>query len=105
MYILSLNANNNSMKPTLNLYSENNTEIKKFLEKYYSKNFDLGNNMSYKEEFGNPIDMIDIISCLIDNNDKYNIAIWISVDKDIYICVTSSNLDNIIKYLYERYPY
>ena len=51
------------------------------------------------------IDMIEIISCFIDNNEKFNANLWISLDKDVYICVTNNNLNNIIKYIYERYPY
>lgn len=93
------------MKTTINFYSEKNGEIKKFLEKYYSKNFELENNLFFQKEFDNPIDMIDIISCFIDNNNKFEINLWISLDKDVYICVTDNNLNNLIKYIYERYPY
>lgn len=93
------------MKTTINFYSEETGEIKKFLEQYYSKNFNLDNNLCYKQDFDNPVDMIDIISCFIDNNDKFNANLWISLDKDVYICVTDTNLNNLIKYIYERYPY
>lgn len=93
------------MKTKINFYSEKNGEIKKFLEQYYSKNFELENSLFFQKEFDNPIDMIDIISCFIDNNNKFNINLWISLDKDVYICVTDSNLDSLIKYIYERYPY
>jgi len=48
--------------------------------------------------------MIPIISTLIDNNDKFNIGIWITLDSDIYINITENNLDKIIKYIFERYP-
>lgn len=93
------------MKTKINFYSEKNGEIKKFLEQYYSKNFELENNLFYQKEFDNPIDMIDIISCFIDNNNKFQINLWISLDKDVYICVTDNNLNSLIKYIYERYPY
>lgn len=93
------------MKTTINFYSQKDGEIQKFLEQYYSKNLDLDNNLTYKQDFDNPIDMIDIISCFIDNNDKYNVKLWISLDKDVYICVTDTNLNSLIKYIYERYPY
>lgn len=92
------------MKTKINFYSEKNGEIKKFLEQYYSKNFELENNLFYQKEFDNPIDMIDIISCFIDNNNKFQINLWISLDKDVYICVTDNNLNSLIKYIYERYP-
>lgn len=93
------------MKSSINLFSEKRGEIKKFLELFYSKKIDLQNNLVYKEEFNSPIDMIDFISCFIDNNNKFNACLWISIDKDVYICVTENNLNSIIKYLYERYPY
>ena len=48
--------------------------------------------------------MIDLISAIIDNNDKYNISAWINLDEDIFIKISNSNLNDIIKYLYERYP-
>ena len=90
---------------SINFYSEITGEIKKFLELYYSKNFNIDNFLSYKLNFENPIDMIEIMSCFIDNNDKFQISLWISLDKNVYILIDDSNLNNIIKYIYERYPY
>jgi hypothetical protein len=92
-------------KPSINFYSENDGEIKKFLELFYSKNLILENNLQYHEEFDNPIDMINIISCFIDNNNKFNISLWVSLDEDVFISVTENNINKIIKYLYERFPY
>lgn len=93
------------MKPTINLFSEQSGEIKNFLEAYYSKTLELKDDLIYKKEFETPIDMIDFISCFIDNNNKFNINLWISIDKDVYICVTDNNINSLIKYFYERYPY
>ena len=99
------NTNTTNMNTLINFYSEKKGEIKKFLELYYSKNINISDNYFWKKEFENPIDMIDIMSCFIDNNDKFQMNLWISLDKDIYICITDSNLNKIIKYIYERYPY
>ncbi len=93
------------MKPSINLFSEKYGEIKKFLDLYYSKNFNLNNDFSYKKDFESPIEMIDFLCCFIDNNDKFEINLWITIDKNVYICVTDQNLDYLIKYFYERYPY
>lgn len=87
------------------IYSEINGEIKKFLESFYSKNFNLSNNLFWENKYQSPIDMIDIISVFIDNNEKFSINVWISLDENIYICVTEQNLDKLIRYIYERYPY
>lgn len=88
-------------KPNLNLYSQNENDILNFLERFYNKKFEKAiENFSFE----NPIEMVDMISTLIDNNDKYNISAWINLDEDIYMKITNSNLNDIIKYLYERYP-
>lgn len=93
------------MKTTLNFYSEKNGEIKKFLEQYYSKNLNLKNNLICKIEYDNPVEMIDLISCFVDNKQKFNINLWLCLDEDVYICVSDNNINNLIKYIYERYPY
>ena len=87
------------------MYSEKTGEIKKFLEAFYSKNFNLDNNLFWENKYQNPIDMIDLISVFIDNKEKFKINLWLSLDENIYICVTEKNLDKLIRYLYERYPY
>ena len=92
------------MKAIINLYSETPGEIKKFLELFYSKNLEISNDLFWEASYDNPIDMIELVSCFIDNKDKFKINIWISVDKDIFINVTDDNLNNIIKYIYDRFP-
>lgn len=88
-------------KPSLNLYSKDKNEISNFLERFYNKKIDKSiENISFE----NPLEMIDLISTLIDNNDQYNISAWINLDEDIFIKISNSNLNEIIKYLYERYP-
>ena len=88
-------------KPTLNLYCKDQNELSSFLERFYNKKFEKSiENIT----FDNPIEMVDLISAIIDNNDKYNISAWINLDEDIFIKISNSNLDYIIKYLYERYP-
>ena len=88
-------------KPTLNLYCKDQNELSSFLERFYNKKFEKSiENIT----FDNPIEMVDLISEIIDNNDKYNISAWINLDEDIFIKISNSNLDDIIKYLYERYP-
>ena len=88
-------------KPTLHLYCKDQNELSSFLERFYNKKFEKSiENIT----FDNPIEMVDLISAIIDNNDKYNISAWINLDEDIFIKISNANLDDIIKYLYERYP-
>jgi len=92
------------MTGIINLYSQTSGEIKKFLELFYSKNLNISNDLFWEKTYTNPIDMIELVSCFIDNKDKFQINIWISIDNGIFINVTDDNLDNIIKYIYERFP-
>ena len=48
--------------------------------------------------------MIELVSCFIDNKEKFKINIWISLDNGVFINVTDDNLDSIVKYIYERFP-
>ena len=92
------------MKAIINLYSENFGEIKKFLEAFFSKNVDLIDDLFWECQYDNPIDMIELVSCFMDNKDNFKINLWISIDNGIFINVTDDNLDGLIKYIYERFP-
>ena len=89
-------------KPTVRLYCVDNNELLNFLNKFYNKDFE---KSTEEFTFDNPIELIDLISAVIDNNDQYNISACINLDEDIFIKITNSNINDIIKYLYERYPY
>ena len=69
------------MKAKINLYSETSGEIKKFLELFYSKNITLSNDLFWEVSYDNPIDMIELVSCFIDNKEKFKINLWISFDE------------------------
>ena len=92
------------MSVIVNLYSKNNNEISNFLNSYSEEKID-NTVLEWKKEFKNPIEIADIIGVFIDNNENYDINMWISLDKDFFINVTDNNADQIIRYLFERYPY
>lgn len=114
------------MESTVRLYSSKIGEISKFLKKFFgnyeeSENFkkyetNEENNKSkmldvnkrtleWEKNYRNPIEIADIIGALIENNDKFNINMWISIDEGLFINVTDYNADEIIRYLYERFPW
>lgn len=95
------------MNTTVNLYSQKSGEISRFLHNFYNKE-DVSvedDSLKWNNSYDNPIEISDIIGVFIDNNDKFDINMWISLDDNIFINVTSSNSDKIIRYLFERYPY
>ena len=89
---------------SINIYSDKKDEIENFLKDYYSENVSLDNKLFWNKFFSTPFELIDIMSVYIDNKEKYNINLWISLDKNVFICVTENNINNLIKYIYERFP-
>lgn len=90
---------------SVNLYSENSKELEKFLSSFYNSSFDINNDLNWEHKYENPIEITEIIGTYIDNFEDFKIIMWISLDKGVYINVTEENADNLIRYLYERYPY
>jgi len=85
-------------------FSYKHGEINRFLSKFYNTNLDIEDSLSWQKTFSNPVEMSEIIAAFVDNND-FDITLWISLDEDVFIKISSSNADNVIKYLFERYPY
>lgn len=89
----------------VNLYSDKQGEINRFLSVFYNSNVDTSNSLKWEKSFDNPVEISEIIGTFIDNKEKFKINMWISLDKDVFINVTDYNANEIIKYLYERFPY
>ena len=90
---------------TVNIFSKIPGEVNKFLSHFYNTNLSLDTALSWNKNYANPIEITEIIGTFIDNIDHYSLNMWISLDKGIYLHVTEHNADDIIKYLYERFPY
>jgi len=97
------------VKTFIKLFSNEKGEIYRFLEHFYrsSDTFfsDSVSMLEWEKSFDNPIEMADMIGVFIDNIDDFKINMWVCLDKDILINVTNHNVDDLIRYLYERFPY
>ena len=97
------------MELVVKLYSNTENEIKRFLKSFFSKReTNIGvfkKTLEWQKKYQNPLDLVDIIGTFIENNDKYKINMWISLDEDVFINVTDTNADSLIRYIYERYPW
>ena len=89
----------------VNFYSNKKGEINRFLSGFYETNLDIYSDLKWEKNYNNPIEMAEIIGVFIDNNDKYEISMWVSLDKGLYINVTDNNANDLIKYIYERFPF
>ncbi len=93
------------MSVSVKLHSKTHGEINKFLEKYYNTSLNIKKNFEWEKVYENPIELSDIIGIYIDNNDNFDLKMWICLDKNIFINVTNENANKLIRYLFERYPY
>ena len=93
------------MRSFVCLYSQKPNEILRFLNLMYDKKATLTSKNSWKKYYNNPIEIAEIIGVYIDNSDKFNIQLWICIDEDVYINITTFNANYIIEYLFERFPY
>lgn len=93
------------MYVTVNLYSQKEGELNKFLSKFYNTNLEIYEAFSWEKEYTNPIELAEIIGVFLDNMEDYLIHMWICLDKNVYININEQNGNEIIKYLYERFPY
>ena len=93
------------MRLLIYLYSENKGELNNFLSRFYNTNLDIVDDLKWEKKYANPIELAEIVGVFIDNFDEFNIKMWISLDKDVFININEKNGDSIIRYLYERFPY
>ena len=93
------------MIATLTLYSDKKGELNNFLSSFYNTNLDIYNDLKWEKKSANPVELADLIGVFIDNCDNYLLNMWLSLDKNVFVNITENNADNIIKYLYERFPY
>ena len=87
------------------LFSNKDGEINDFLSKFYNSNINSGSSISWKKSFQNPVEISEIIAAFSDNIPHFDIDMWISLDEDVFIKISSLNVNYVIKYIFERYPY
>lgn len=98
------------MEAVVKLYSNTQNEIYLFLNSFFqsSKLEDFippAQTLEWQKKYQNPTEIVDIIGTFIENNDKFKINMWISLDSNLFINITDSNADQVIRYIYERYPW
>ena len=93
------------MQATVSLFSNKKGELNNFLSRFYNTNLEIYNNLKWEKKYANPLELAEIIGTFVDKLDNYQISMWIPLDKNVFISVSEKNADDIIKYLYERYPY
>lgn len=92
------------MLSSINIFSDQKGEINRFLSNYYNTNLNIEDKLRWQKIYKNPVEMTDLIGVFIENFDEYKINLWVCLDTDVYIRVSNKNADNLIRYIYQRYP-
>ena len=93
------------MNVITNLFTNKKGELNKFLSLFYNVDLNIYDSLSWEKKYANPIELADLIGVFIDNIDNFSLNMWISLDNGLYITITEDNANDIIKYLFERFPY
>ncbi len=93
------------MYVTVHLYSQKQGELNTFLSKFYNTHLEIYEDLSWEKQYTNPIELAEIVGVFLDNMEDYLIYMWICLDKNVYIHINEQNGNEVIKYLYERFPY
>lgn len=86
------------MSLTVYLLSAKNGEIKRFLERYYQKEVYMDEDVTrWIYVYNKPLEAVDIISAVIDNNDQYSISVCIQIDEGDIYHVNQNNHNDVVK--------
>lgn len=86
------------MSLTVNLWSRKEGELQRFLERYYESKIEVvDNEEGWFCEYDRPVEAVDIISAVVDNNDKFQIIICIQLNDGQLYHVTPANHNEIIR--------
>lgn len=86
------------MPITVNLWSKKPGDIKNFLKSYYERDIDMDEDVDqWIYVYRKPLDSIDMISAVMDNNNKHSISMCIQVDDCDLHPITAENHNDIIK--------
>lgn len=92
------------MAISVNLWSHKDGEIKSFLEKFYDKKIKMDEDVNqWIYVYNKPLEAVDLISAIMDNNDKYQISICIQVDEYDLHPITYENHNDVIKGMFYLY--
>lgn len=83
---------------SVTLLAQKPCELARFLNSYYNKSI-INDECSFKWScfFERPIDTVNLLSTLNDNDENFSINAIVSISKDTSICVTNENLEDLIK--------
>jgi hypothetical protein len=88
----------------ISLITNTPNEINKFLSTYFEQEVKIDENtFKWSCIYRKPLESISLISAIIDNEEKFNIETLICMDPTVTIRLNNRNINDVIKFMYERY--
>ena len=89
---------------TITLLSQKPSELNNFLSRYFDEEIDVAAEaFMWSCIYEEPLASVNLISTLIDNNEKFKIEALISIEHLDSIKVSEDNIDDLIKLMYWNY--
>ncbi len=95
------------MSLTVNLWSRKNGELERFLECYYKEaqpeeileieRTEETEGGEWFYVYNRPLEAVDMISAVMDNNDRYQILVCLQIDEGQMYIVTPENYNEVIR--------
>ncbi len=92
------------MPVIVNIASEQEGTLRRFLDSFFQKDSKVDNDVvEWVNIYHKPLEAIDIITAVVDNREKYDIQIYISMDAGLVVEVSQKNVDDLIKFMLYRF--
>lgn len=92
------------MPVIVNLLSSNEGTLKNFLDSFFEKNSKLDEDVvEWIGIYNKPLEAIDMMTAVIDNTEKYDIRLRVSMDAGLLVDVSQNNINDIIKFMFYRF--
>jgi predicted transcriptional regulator len=89
------------MSISISFWSKTEGEIKRFLSRFYEYEYNIQDDCRHWiTEFHDPLESVDIISSLMDNEDQYNISMYLHMQDGILYKIDKNNYNDVIKGFY-----
>lgn len=92
------------MPVTVSITSDKDGEIKRFLEKFYEKTVTMEDDVEkWVYIYNKPLEAVDIISALADNQEDYELSMYIQVNDWKQMKLSKENQNLIVKSIFFLY--
>ena len=92
------------MPVIVNLSSENEGTLKNFLNSFFQKDSKLDDDViEWINVFDEPLEAIDMITAVIDNKERFDIILHISIDPGLSVNVNQDNINDMVKFMLARF--